>query len=348
MKLKTIVLTAVLANIAASATFAADIYITGATAFRAQVYTALDTVFDAGRTLNTDTPAAPSKANKRTWSGNIGGVPWTVYESYSGSIEGVQTLVDGTQNQFLPIGTGTTTSGHVCDIAFSDVYQETTPYNAVTLIDLGPVGVQPFVICKNANAANIDNVTSKQMQQLLASAKLPMSQFTGIAAQTSPVWLVGRYNLSGTRMSFHYDTDYVTENCNLAYDNGTTWEKKASPGNPEPGYTSGSGVATALGATKANYPAAIGYLSLGDAGTLPQVKYNGLAYSRDAVKNGQYSFWCYEHLYATASSQARGTAFFHEIWDTLNLVVLPASSGAIAIGEMAVTRDGDGAPVHPK
>jgi hypothetical protein len=301
-------------------------------------------VFDQTRTLNADN-ATPSKANKRTWNGTIGGVPWTVFESYSGSVEGIQTLVEGTQNQFLPVS-GTTTFPHVCDIAFSDVYQETTAFNAVTLVDLGPVGVQPFVVCKNVNAASIDNVTSKLLQQLLASANLPMSLFTGNAAHSNtPVWLLGRDKGSGTRMSFHYDTDYVTENCNLAYDTGTTWQKKASPGTPEPGYSSGSGVATALG--KAGYPAAIGYLSLGDAGALSQVKYNGVTYSRDAVKNGQYSLWCFEHLYTTASSQTRGNAFFDAIWNNLDTVVLPASTSAIAISEMSVIRDGDGAPVHP-
>jgi hypothetical protein len=357
MKLKNILLMASAASLVVGSANGAEIYITGATAFRSSVYAALNTAFDAGKTLNV--PAniavgAESGAGFRTWSGTIGGAQWNVFESYSGSVEGIQTLVEGTSNNFLPIDTANkTTFLHTCDIAFSDVFQDTTVYNSDLLIDLGPIGVQPFVIVRNANAgvAGVNNVTSKLMQQLLASANLPLKLFTGGTA-TTPVWLVGRDKWSGTRMTVHMDTDFVTVQCQLAYDNTTTstWEKKTSPGIPEPGYGSGGNLVKAL--QKATYPAAIGYVSLGDYKNsgLDTVSYNGVtlgtgaSINLDLVKNGQYSLWCYEHMYTTTASETAARAFNAVFGDKLSAVLL-TSTTAIAIEQMKCKRSGDGAPI---
>jgi hypothetical protein len=209
-----------------------QIYLTGSTAFRAQIFAAL-----ADLNLANATGAANS-ASQFTFDGSIadhtsggdnlnldgtGGSTVTVYCSWSGSIEGIESLVNSTAANYVDI-TGTTFSHDGDDIAMSDVGQTsafqgeghtqinfTPAHTGVTLSEIQnsteaglPEGtgmaVQPFVFVVDGRAQTISNITADNFFDLYGPGQLNLSFFTGNAADAATqVTAVGRYNLSGTR-----------------------------------------------------------------------------------------------------------------------------------------------------
>src|SRR5262245_23302951 len=77
---------------------AATVYMTGSTAMRGIVYTALNTaaaVFDAAPTFAGRDGSAANGCNFMTFSGNISGAPITVKCHWSGSEAGIKDVVTG-------------------------------------------------------------------------------------------------------------------------------------------------------------------------------------------------------------------------------------------------------------
>src|SRR5262245_34407587 len=121
-----------------------DIYITGATAFRANAYRSIRTMY--GGNLTSQNPAHDASGQNRvTFQGTIPGLygaqTVTIRTSYSGSVEGVQSLVQNiTTNEFLTSATPGigTLATHLCDLSFSDVFQSSTIYQSQTLLPSNP------------------------------------------------------------------------------------------------------------------------------------------------------------------------------------------------------------------
>src|ERR1700722_2833692 len=161
-----------------------NIHITGSTAFRANNYRAIRALYGSG--LVSQNPADPaSSKNQVTWTGtmtNIFGSSPTVniYASYSGSIAGVQALVQGASLTFLSSPTNGSTNPFTApaDLAFSDVYQAATPFTSTPLVD-ALVAIQPFVYVKSQSANTVSNVTMQQLQVMLGNGSMPLSYFTG-------------------------------------------------------------------------------------------------------------------------------------------------------------------------
>lgn len=340
---------------AATAQAQVDIYITGSTAFRANAYRSIRSLFTTRGSLTSQNPADPaSGANQVTWTGtltNFGAQTVTIRASYSGSVAGVQALAQNTSQAYLVNSTPGDTNlvTHQADLAFSDVFQATTVFTSPLLND-NQVGVLPFAYVKSqATPAGVTNITIQQLQTLLPNGQLPLSYFTGDTNDdATSLYLVGRDSGSGTRLSAEKDAMFVGTPL-LYQTNGTcTWVISS-------GFSSGSLLAAQLKSTCAP---GVGYLGLSDAITVNSgnnvIRYNGnLPFNGNIntpdfkpVREGVYSFWCYEHLYERSTAPANVNTYRTALASEIDNDVATSIS-AVQVSTMRVSRNADGGPISP-
>lgn len=344
-----------------------NIHITGSTAFRANNYRAIRALY--GANLVSQNPADPaSSANLVTFTGTMPAIfgsnqTVNIYASYSGSIAGVQALVQGTALTYLSSPTNGTTNTFTApaDLAFSDVFQSSTPYTTPALVD-AEVAIQPFVYVKSKTPANtVTNITMQQLQVMLGDGFLPLSYFTGKTNDDSTlIYMVGRNLDSGTRLTAGAD-DFFTGTPQLFQpDTNCNWVIS-------PGFSSGSGV---VGVLTGSCGPAIGYLGLADASNAATngatiITYNGyypfnstnytpgqpLATTPDftPVLKGLYSYWSYEHLFELSSSVGGNIDTFRTalIAGIDNDIATLTPVTAIRLSQMKVSRPADGGPIAP-
>jgi hypothetical protein len=202
-----------------------DVYITGSTAFRANVYTACQKLFTTG----TGTPVYYGDANHggadsgfssktAAWAmtgtpiialTNIQGNTLTVHGLFTGSVQGMQTVEQQTKLTF-PAAAGV--NGGLCSsyvtnaptIGFSDASSVSTPYPASGIYVEEQVAVQPFVMCKSTATTgpvtNINNVSWEQLEYGIPQGRIPLSAWTGKIGDTNTfVYIYERTSDSGTR-----------------------------------------------------------------------------------------------------------------------------------------------------
>lgn len=291
------------------------IYITGSTAFRSQVYAALG---DMGLNVS---QGAGNSASQFTFSGTISdttgghlnltgvnGDTVTAYTSWSGSVEGVECLIDLTASTYENVDSGTFTYNgadlSLSDVAQSSCYQGSgrneinfTPAHTVPLQEVQTVAdaariegtgiaVQPFTFVVDGNAQTVSNVTADNFLDLFGAGTLNLNYFTGNASDSNTlVYAVGRYNLSGTRATSVIDDGGSFLNNLKQYalsDNGTTTPGLASTDTAPPptdgnqwayvtnnGYYSGGNVGKAIHDASLNgAPAAVAYIAFSDSKNL--------------------------------------------------------------------------------
>ena len=208
-----------------------DVNITGSTAYRANVYRAIQAILSTGYTLAYDGTGTASQATlegsghaifKGTLASNTN-TSVIIKTSFSGSEAGIQAVGKGTLIGFFADGTTTTafpgtasasvganTEAATVDMAdtrqaasnFLGSYQGFT-YPALTENSNSPVGVVPFKFY-GAPGTTITNVTSQQVRALYNGngGSLPLSFFTGASGDLgTTVVATGRDNDSGTRVT---------------------------------------------------------------------------------------------------------------------------------------------------
>ena len=201
-----------------------DVYITGSTAFRANVYTACTKLFvgsaptiyygnaahggaDSGWTSKTASWAMTGTPISTLT--NIQGNTLTIHGLFTGSIQGLQTTEQGTLLTFAQ-ASGTAnglTSGYVSSaptIGFSDSSGAASPFPATGNYVEENVCVQPFVIAKSAATVgavtNISNVSWEQLEYGIPQGRIPLAAWTGKITDTNSfVYLLQRTKDSGTR-----------------------------------------------------------------------------------------------------------------------------------------------------
>lgn len=199
---------------------------TGSTAYRGNVHAAITHIYDAGFTYGY-TGTSLGGAAQAIFLGTVGGQPFTIKTSWSGSEGGIQTVAAQVSIPFLPnttpVSTGGTPNATVAtagnggdvaipDVAMSDSFQSASAffglYRGVTYPTLtesvnSPVGIVPFKWLASKGApASLTNLTTQQAKALFGAGKLPLAFFTGNAAdETSTVVATGRDPDSGTRLT---------------------------------------------------------------------------------------------------------------------------------------------------
>jgi hypothetical protein len=203
----------------ATPSFAADITIriTGSTAMRSAVHTIVTTTLGYSTAAASGTTA--SSAAYQIYSKGTSPNKTTIKTSWSGSVAGIQAVAQNlTTLKYLPDGTtGTVASnltliasdGVAADIAFSDVWQNASVFNTPLLTDT-IVGVVQFRWVTSPGSP-ITNISPQEVRVLYESGSLPLSFFTGSAADaTTKVYALGRDPDSGTRVTAFAETGLGT------------------------------------------------------------------------------------------------------------------------------------------
>lgn len=201
-----------------------DIYITGSTAFRANVYTACTNLYAGGPTAIYYADTAHGGANSgfssstSSWvmTGNpvstlttLQGNTMVVHGLFTGSIQGLQSVENHQPLIFAqPSGTqGGNANAYITNsptIAFSDASGVASPYNEQTPIVEENVCVQPFVMTKSTSISsvmtNINNVSWEQLEYGIPNGRLPLAAWTGKITDTNTfIYIMERTKDSGTR-----------------------------------------------------------------------------------------------------------------------------------------------------
>jgi hypothetical protein len=216
MKIKSLLLGATGLGLGLSAQAQTTVDIAGATAFRAAAHQSIMASFTKLDGYAHDGAAGEgAKANRATYKGNFPGITGTtvIRVNWTGSVEGVRSLAssNATADSFIPVtsvktgesaGVTAKVDSKTAAMAFSDVTQSNTPYKKPAL-EGGPVGVIAFapVINKGAPAA-IQNITTNHFRRLATAGTIKASMLTGNAIDTGNIYLMGRNDGSGTRVSF--------------------------------------------------------------------------------------------------------------------------------------------------
>jgi len=229
------------------------VYITGSTAFRANVFTAVENnVFDSNSYTTQPASGLSGSSSKYNIYGNIGGVPYLLSFDFTGSEAGLAALQDvavsnpntaptlsgyssGTVNlpgtplptAFVnPLGGAAVTAQP--DLAFADTSRAVSLTAAnVVLKDYGIVAVIPFTWAKgvfttpDSSWNDLVNITDPQAN-LLLSTEQTASFFTGNVNDQDDVYLIGRNKGSGTRVNTMLDTLHGVNNGVVQYVPGNT------------------------------------------------------------------------------------------------------------------------------
>jgi len=367
---------AIVASALTGAAQTVEIKITGSTAFRKVVQNSIQSLYTTSGGSSTLTGAID--ANQATFSGTMPtlyGSSTTVIikTSFSGSVEGIVNLLGApnptgvTQPSYLNPGDTTPTDlNTVADVAFSDVVQDTTLYAAPTYTALTGdiVGVVTFGWFRGAaaSAVTLSNITGQQINALIPNGTIAKSLFTGVAGDSStPVYLVGRNSLSGTRLVTQADAQYGANSDATLFklvSDAATQDPALSPG-----FTSGSGVRGVL-QNSTTTDAFVGYLSINDGQSISSqnLTYNGVSGNpttmKDAVRNGRYSLWSYQNVFYKPGLSTQKKQLFKGTTTPLVPVTsngliksidttLATDYGNIQLSTMNVTRPSDGGPITP-
>jgi hypothetical protein len=244
MKTKILALAAASLALGSSAFADVTVNITGASAFRTPT---LDTIkaqfvasgepFKFAHDRNAGNNQAFNGATRAIFQGTFNGVPGvtTIRTSFNGSVEGINALINspaadptylttavldsitavvGGNNGGNGQGGASTAAAAQSDVAFSDVAISSTAFAGNSLQPSTPeAGVVVFTMIANEGAAGIlDNVNTQNFRALFSAGFLPLSFFTGNAANTDYVFATGRNDGSGTRTAYLAETGYGIAN----------------------------------------------------------------------------------------------------------------------------------------
>jgi hypothetical protein len=231
-KMKILALAACFASV--SSLMGSDLYITGSTAFRANVFSACQKIFDSsspkivfGPTSTGGDGTATSGNPQWTMIGTVtnllSGVvsgPFTIHAYFTGSIQGTKGVEQLTPLVFVDANTNGLTN--TATIAFSDSSSTVSPYPATGSFSEEKVAVQPFVFVKSSPTSdgtaggtpfgavtNINNITWEQLKYIISAGNAPLSFWTGKSSDSSLVYFIQRTKDSGSRMSTLREAGYT-------------------------------------------------------------------------------------------------------------------------------------------
>jgi len=266
-----------------------DIYITGSTAFRANVFTACTNLYSGGPSAIYFADAAhggsSSGASAGSWvmTGNpiaqvtnLQGNTMVIHGLFTGSIQGLQSVENHQPLIWAqPHGTvGGAADQYVTNsptIAFSDSASAACPYVANAPFNEESVAVQPFVVAKSTATGgavtNITNVSWEQLNYGIPNGRIPLSGWTGNVNDTNTfVYLLQRTKDSGTRRTetagegFQFNdpvTVYIYDYTNNFFYTPTVLNATANGASP-------NGVVGPVGNNGANLNWGYGYVGGGD------------------------------------------------------------------------------------
>lgn len=233
---KSLLLTLALGLAGVSNLKAVDVYITGSTAFRANVYTACTNLFASAPSIyygDANHGGAGSGFGPKTGAWAMSGTAssaitklapgtlLTIHALFTGSIQGIASVEN---NQILTFPNADGTVNNNCatyanaapTIGFSDSASSACPFPSANYSNVKEesVAVQPFVICKSASSStamnSINNVTSDQFLYGIQQGRIPLSAWSANTADTNNfIYVLERTLDSGTRRVFTQEHNYT-------------------------------------------------------------------------------------------------------------------------------------------
>jgi hypothetical protein len=278
-----------------------DMYVTGSTAFRPNVFSAISKIFDGGTpsSSNKGTGVAPTGSdNQWTMIGTCtnlgvtsGSDTLTIHALFTGSVQGISSMLNKDQLVFFKNATlgDTTLVTNTASIAFSDVYSKPALYHLPTDGSFAEddVAVQPFAFFRSTGLGdlqNLANITAQQLYAFLQPGMLPLSYLDGnMNDYGTNVYMIHRTLDSGTRVTTVQESKWngsiAIRYYNPGGDNFITATTNRGPAQFGPGYVGGSDLRAALQTATAGGQS-IGYLSFADGRTVTGVNWqNMLAYN---------------------------------------------------------------------
>lgn len=147
------------------------------------------------------------------------------------------------------------------------------------------VAVAPFVFIANPDVT-VDNLTQQQYVDIFSGK---ITNWKDVGGKDQKITLIHRAKSSGSRATI---ADVVMKGTNFT-DNAVIQDSNGA-------------VRSAIAST----PGAIGYVDAPYAdNTVKTVAYNGVKYTADAVINGQYPVFAYEHMYTKGEATGAVKAF---------------------------------------
>lgn len=209
-----------------------------------------------------------------------------------------------------------------------------------------------------AAPAPITNINTQLAQALWSNGTASLAQFTGNAADSATlVYATGRDPDSGTRLTTFAESGIGVDSTVTQYkptvSSGVITALAPYPQQVVNGitFTEGNG-GESSGGTLAGYFGnvsnlgyIISYVGSGDApGAInagaKELTYNGVAYSDAAIKDGSYTFWCYEHVLYPQTLATAKKNLANTMADRIATTYAP-----IKLTEMNCSRSADGGVV---
>ena len=347
------------ALLAASAQAQVEIRISGAVAFRDTAYRSIRALYGANLTSQNPAHGAGTQNElKVTWTGTIpavfGGQTVTVRAYYNGANAGIQDLVQNRNVSFLVASASppdTNTVNYQSDLAFSSVFQASTPYTSPVLDDI-KFGVTPVFFVKSTTApAGLTNITIQQYRTLAANGSLPGWFFTGNTNDTADIYYVSRDPSAGQRTIVQKESGYTGTPIFYNWNTNTSSFDIDATGRTSTQIRdllniSGPAISFLTGVDAINVNGGANILAFnGNKAFLGS--YSSVSNNHSPVVTGLYSQWGYEHLLirTTASTDIRNfrTALISAI-DT----DLQTSAYSLPISKVKVERAAEGGPISPR
>lgn len=340
-----------------------EINISGAVAFRDTSYRAIRSLFlnSTNGSLISQNPAdGAGTANqlKVTWSGRItnlfGGQTVTIRAFYNGANAGIQDLAQDRNVAFLASSTpGVTneTSGVKSDIAYSSVFQASSPFTTPVLAD-AIFGVTPVFFVKSTGApAAITNITVQQFRALAANGKLPAWFFTGNTNDTQDVYFIQRDPTAGQRTIIQGENGFAGTPIGYQWNSNTLAFVLDATGRNSTQIRDQLNAATL---PAISYLTGVDAINVnGGANILAQNgnkaflgSYSSVSNNHNQVITGQYTQWGYEHLLSRTTASGNVTSFLAALLAAID-VDLQTSAYSLPLSKVKVERSAEGGPVTP-
>ncbi|MBV6497992.1 MAG: hypothetical protein CJBNEKGG_00206 [Prosthecobacter sp.] len=247
-------------------------------------------------------------------------------------------------------GTGLPTNTHLKVVSVDSGTQVTLSANATATG--GPV------TATFATPAPITNINTQLAQALWSNGTASLAQFTGNAADSGTlVYATGRDPDSGTRLITFAESGIGVDSTVTQYkptvSGGVITALAPYPQQVVNGitFTEGNGGESSGGTlvgyfgNVSNLGYLISYVSTGDAPTAinagaQELTYNGVPFSLDAIKNGSYTFWCYQHVMYQQTLATAKKNLANTMADKITTTYAP-----IKLSEMNCSRTADGGVV---
>jgi hypothetical protein len=200
------------------------IHITGSTAFRGAVHTALTHILTNYTYAYSGTSLTGASQAIFTGTALTNNLSVIIKTSWSGSLAGIETVSQAYPSTVSTFLTNTTTQSAggtpnapavydpplIPEVCLADGFQATSQY-PTPVLTATTVGAVSFEFFKNAGApASLTNMTPLLAQALWNNGSLPLSMFSGNPADTTLVYATGRDPDSGTRKTTFLETGVQT------------------------------------------------------------------------------------------------------------------------------------------